>query len=347
MTTDSNIRLNMPENTLSRNVSRNLRSTGLLAKWPIIGLTMFLLGIITFSALAYQVSTNGPVLEWDKSATRALHIDNMDIPGGLVEYVLFGFFVGREMIVILGTALAIYFLHKRFWREFAMVLFGPGAGGLIWYLLSRYFDRSRPATQVEFILTDPFFPSGHVLSAVVFYGLLAYLMVPRMHSRFWKWFVVILLTLFIVFVGFSRLLLGGHYVIDVIAGYAIGIAWAGLIYTVIERFFWTEPVQSQESLPKSIPSPGFRSPGLFKRWPILGIVMILLGSLSFAALGYSVLTNGPLMQLDESLYKELLARARVAPPRVSEVTIFGFFLGKQVILIIVTLLSLYFFYQRP
>jgi membrane-associated phospholipid phosphatase len=57
-----------------------------------------------------------------------------------------------------------------------------------------------------------------------------------MPSLFWKWFVVIMAVLVIVFIGFSRLILGGHYVSDVVAGYALGLAWAGLIYTLVERF---------------------------------------------------------------------------------------------------------------
>ena len=67
--------------------------------------------------------------------------------------------------------------------------------------------------------------------------------------------------------------------------------------------------------------------------------MILLGSLSFAALGYNLLTHGPLVQLDTSLYKDMLAEAKAAPPSVNEIMLFGFFIGKEVVQVIVTLLS--------
>jgi undecaprenyl-diphosphatase len=73
--------------------------------------------------------------------------------------------------------------------------------------------------------------------AVLCYGLLAYLLVPKMPSRFWKWLIVIAAIVVILFITFSRLFLGGHYLTDVLAGYALGIAWAGLVYTLIERFF--------------------------------------------------------------------------------------------------------------
>jgi len=84
-------------------------------------------------------------------------------------------------------------------------------------------------------VTDPSFPSGHVITAVLAYGLLAYLFVPKMPSLFWKWVVVIAAILTMLYIGFSRLFLGGHYLTDLLAGYALGIAWAGLVYTLIER----------------------------------------------------------------------------------------------------------------
>jgi len=44
-------------------------------------------------------------------------------------------------------------------------------------------------------------------------------------------------VLVMAFVGYGRLFLGGHYLSDLVAGYAIGIAWAGLVYTLLEKYF--------------------------------------------------------------------------------------------------------------
>ncbi len=349
MATNSNIRTRVQGNLLSRNTFRDLRSPGIFAKWPIIGLTMFVLGSLSFGALAYNVETNAALLRWDMTAAQTLHAAAQNIPSALVEYLIFGFFLGREIVVLIGTILGIYFLYKRFWRELTMVLIGVGGGGLLWYFLSRYFDRPRPPTQMDIILSDPSFPSGHTLSAVVCYGLLAYLLVPRMSPRFWKWFVVIILTLVIAFIGFSRLILGGNYVTDVAAGYALGIVWAGLVYTLTERIFPRDKSITSTVSESSVTENTFQgllAPGLFKRRPIIGVILILLGSLSFAALGYNLLIHGPLLQLDETIYKQLIVESKAAPARVNELMIFGFFIGKQVILVIVTILSIYFLYKR-
>jgi membrane-associated phospholipid phosphatase len=58
-----------------------------------------------------------------------------------------------------------------------------------------------------------------------------------MPSAFWKWFVIILSVLVMLFIGFSRLFSDGHYLTDLLAGYALGIAWAGLVYTTLEKAF--------------------------------------------------------------------------------------------------------------
>jgi len=352
MTTDSKIGPNIHGNILSRGVFQGLRAPGLFAKWPMIGITMFLLGSLLFGSLAYNVETkNRALLQWDQANAQTFHAEEQKIPPSLAEYVIFGFFVGREMIILLGGILAIYFIHKRYWREFMMVLWGPGLGGLLWFALSRFFNRPRPPIQMDVVaITDPSFPSGHVLSAVLLYGLLAYLLIPRMPSRFWRWFVAIGLTLVIVFIGLSRLLIGSHYLSDVIAGYAVGIAWAGLVYTLAERIFPSEQTATisvpEKSKAEVNPVEGLRAPGMFKRWPLVGVLLILLGSLSFAALGYNLLTHGPFVQLDQSIYETLITKARTAPARINELMIFGFFLGKQVIIVIVTLLSIYFLYKH-
>ncbi len=331
----------------SRNTFQGLRSPGLLAKWPIIGLTMFLLGSLIFGVLAYNLRTNQAFPQWDMTIAKTFRAAQTNAPWSLMEYILFGCFVGKEVVILIGTILAIYFLYKHFWQELTMVLIGLGGGGLIWYFLSRYFDRPRPANHLEVLeLSGPSFPSGPALMAVLCYGLLAYMLIPKMPSRFWKWFVALMLTLAIAIIALSSLLFGTHYATDVIAGYALGLAWAGLVYTLVERIFRQEPVGNQENLQKASAFQGLRAPGLFKRRPIIGFTIVLLGSLSFAALGYNLLAHGSLVQLDMSVYKELIAKARAAPPTVNDIMLFGFFVGKQVVQLIVTILSIYFIYQR-
>ena len=83
----------------------------------------------------------------------------------------------------------------------------------------------------------PGFPSGHAVAIVTFYGLMAYLLAPKIASAFCKVVVVVLALIIIGFVGFSRIFTAGHYLTDILAGYAVGIAWFGAVYTLIELYF--------------------------------------------------------------------------------------------------------------
>jgi len=308
---------------------------------------MFLAGSLTFGILAYLLSTDKALLQWDMTVASMFRAAQTNAPWSLMENILFGIFLGKEVVILIGSILVVYFLYKHFWRELVLVVSGLGGGGLIWYFLSRYFDRPRPADHLDvLILSGPSFPSAPALMAVLCYGLLAYLLVPWLPSLFWKWFVALLLTAAIIMVGLSSLLFGTHYASDVIAGMALGLAWAGIVYTLGEGMIQEGTLANHGCLQKAASSQGLRAPGLLKRHPIIALALILLASLSFAALGYNILMKGPLVQLDQSVYEALFAKARTASPSLNDIMLFGFFVGKQAVQLIVLILSLYFLSQR-
>jgi membrane-associated phospholipid phosphatase len=220
--------------------SCDLRSPGWFAMWPVLGILIFLIGASLFGAIAYNVGTKGPLLQWDVPLARQMHLQAIKQPERILEILIFGFFVGKELLQVIVLILALYFLHKRFWPELGMLLIGVGGGAIIWYMLIDIFDRVRPAQQVGIVVSDFSFPSGHAISAVLGYGFLAYLFIPKMPSLFWKWVVGIAAVLTMAYIGFSRVFLGGHYLTDVVAGYALGLAWAALVFTLIESFFLNE-----------------------------------------------------------------------------------------------------------
>lgn len=217
-------------------MSCDFRAPGWLARHPMVGVVLFILGMLVFGALAYELKTQGPLVQSDIALASRYHAMATKAPAPIVEIMTFGFFLGKEVIELIGAILVIYFLYKRFWPELGMVLIGWSGGALLWILITRYFDRVRPEAQIGIVVHEPSFPSGHTMQTALCFGLLAYFLVPRMPSLFWKWVIVIVAILTSLFIGFSRLFEGGHYLTDLIAGYALGIAWAALVYTVLETF---------------------------------------------------------------------------------------------------------------
>lgn len=120
-----------------------------------------------------------------------------------------------------------------------MLAVGAGGSGLLFRLLSNIFDRPRPEfeSQIWKIHVIPGFPSGHASAVVAGYGLMAYFLVPRISSWLGKALVIAGALIIALYVGFSRVFVGHHFLTDLVAGYAMGIAWSGLAYTLIELIF--------------------------------------------------------------------------------------------------------------
>ena len=224
------------DRTLDPHLHDQLRSPGLLGRRPLIGGVMVLLGGLLFGALAINLQTHGPLLSIDTQVANDLHSIALRGSPAVAGIMIFGFFMGQHVIMAIGLILALYFLAKRFWPELFMVVIAWAGEGALWVLLTPLFDRARPVFDVSVWrqMTEPGFPSGHSISAVMCYGLLAYLIVPKISSRFWRGVVIVTAGLIILYIGYTRLFLGDHYLTDVLAGYGLGVAWSGLVYTLIE-----------------------------------------------------------------------------------------------------------------
>lgn len=233
---------------MTRGVFHDIRSPGLFAKYPLIGLAMFVFGGLVFGVLAYHLATNGPLLKWDVPLAERMHATALHSPAWVKYIMIAGYFVGDQLIALIGVVLAIYFLRKRYWRELTMLTCGFAISALLFLLLAHAFDRPRPDFEPELWKGAniwgwkggnglPSFPSGHAIAVVSSYGLLTYLFLPRIRSRARKALVIGGLLLIAVYVNFSRLFLCDHFLSDLIAGTAFGLAWLGLAQTAVELLF--------------------------------------------------------------------------------------------------------------
>jgi membrane-associated phospholipid phosphatase len=237
MTTNKITAIGVQDFEPRKNVFTGFHATGLLAKWPIIGLIMFIFGSLMFGCLTYNLYNHGPLLAWDKVLSNTLPAIALKTPVIIKVIMEAAYYIGNEVIIVLLILLGFYFIYKRLWNELALMAIGMTGQALLFLSLTKLIARPRPPTQLWIILKIPGFPSGHAIAVIVFYGLMAYLLVPNIPSAFWKAFVVAVVIFIIGLVGFSRVFTGGHYLTDVLAGYAIGIGWSGLAYTLLEIYF--------------------------------------------------------------------------------------------------------------
>jgi membrane-associated phospholipid phosphatase len=237
MATNTNIAARIPGHPLGKNDYAGVRSPDLLAKWPMIGLLMFLLGGLAFGALSYNLVAQGPLLAWDKALATTLPAIGLKNPTILKPLMDAGYYLGSWVLTIIGLLFGLYFIVKRYWQELAMLATAMAGETLLFFSVSSFVGRARPPNQIWIILHIPGFPSGHAMASVVVFGFVAYLITPKMRSVFGKFFVVAATLLIILFIGFTRVFTAAHYLTDVLAGYALGLAWSGAAYTLIELYF--------------------------------------------------------------------------------------------------------------
>jgi len=132
---------------------------------------------------------------------------------------------GKLMLVALVSAVLLLAYKRRWERLLTLVLTVP-CGILIGEILKLIVRRPRPYLQGPFVDWVGYsFPSGHAISAPLFYGFLSIWLCSVIRARRWRAFGVCLSVLMTLLVSCSRVALGAHYLTDVLAGMLFGVLW--------------------------------------------------------------------------------------------------------------------------
>src|ERR1700759_4441425 len=134
---------------------------------------------------------------------------------------------GGVLWTLVGLAVVMLAIRRR-WR-LAIYLLVTGAGALtLDPILKALVGRLRPvvAHPVAYGNGDSF-PSGHALGSIVCYGALFLVFLPVVRGNWRRVFTAVIVTL-IAAIGVSRLLLGVHYLSDVLGAWALGVTWLGV-----------------------------------------------------------------------------------------------------------------------
>jgi undecaprenyl-diphosphatase len=132
---------------------------------------------------------------------------------------------GLIPLVVLAMAL-LWRRHRRWAVALPVLMIGA------WALqLATKWAANRPRPNL-----DPWgFPSGHVLSLVVFFGLMVYLIVTASkRRRRWRLLACAVCVVTVMLVGFSRLYLDRHWLSDVAGGLTVGTAYLLIAIWIVE-----------------------------------------------------------------------------------------------------------------
>jgi membrane-associated phospholipid phosphatase len=128
---------------------------------------------------------------------------------------------------VIGATAIVLALRKR-WR-LAIYLLITGAGAIVLDpVLKSLVGRLRPVVAHPIAHgTGDSFPSGHALGSIVCYGAIFLVFLPAARGR-WRTAFTTVIVAVVALIGISRILLGVHYLSDVVGAWAIGITWLGV-----------------------------------------------------------------------------------------------------------------------
>ncbi|MFP3580551.1 phosphatase PAP2 family protein [Arthrobacter sp. SIMBA_036] len=180
-----------------------------------------------------------PVLDAAKSVrSPALNV-------AVTAYTDIGGTIGMPIIaVVIMIWLA---LRRRSWTPVILIV-TAGLGSLLMTIAGKQlFGRARPnlSDAVPPYEHSPSFPSGHSLNSIVIAGIVAYIIILRLETTRARVITILVASAFAITIGLSRVYLGHHWLTDVLAAWALGIAWLALVITAHRLYLTVRARHSQ------------------------------------------------------------------------------------------------------
>ena len=208
------------------------QAKGFLGLYLVAGLLILIGMTLTLGEIAEDVRNGEPLTVADVRLSNWLHTHgSASVTTCMLLVTSFG---STVVVSCLAVLFGLYLLWRRqpYWLT-AMVLSVFGGMGVN-KLLKFVVHRARPHFNDPILsLTSYSFPSGHTMMATVLYGVLAAFLISKTPRWPWRVLIVAVAGCLILLVGFSRIYLGAHYLSDVLAALAEGLAWLSLCLTAV------------------------------------------------------------------------------------------------------------------
>ncbi|MEE1622688.1 phosphatase PAP2 family protein [Zafaria sp. Z1313] len=180
-----------------------------------------------------------PLLDW------MITLRSPGLDAGVTAFTDVGGTVGMPVVAL--AAIGVLTWMGRSWRPLILVA-ATAAGSLLMTVVGKeLIGRARPALAdaVPPYESSASFPSGHTLNATAIVAVIVYLCWIELRSRTARIVVLTLGLLFVVGIGSSRVFLGHHWFTDVVAAWALGLAWAAVVVLAHRAFHTVRRVRRQ------------------------------------------------------------------------------------------------------
>ena len=185
----------------------------------------FVLVTVPFAFLLFEILAKGPIVRMDSSVVNWMN-GWVHSRQWLVDTLTVVSWFGKPpWLATLVTAGALYVWWRGRRRLAAYLVVTVVGGSLVDTFVKVLVDRPRPVVDHPLdTALGTSFPSGHSMASTLTYGALLLVFLPVL-SRRWRPVAIGAALGIVLAVGSSRLLLGVHFVSDVIGGYVLGLAW--------------------------------------------------------------------------------------------------------------------------
>lgn len=141
---------------------------------------------------------------------------------------------GIAGISALSLLMGAFLARKREWNWLLVLILSVAGGMLLNVLLKETIRRPRPVFDIPLLTLETWsFPSGHTAGATAFYGVVAAYLTSKTTSRWRRTLVIASAITLLVLVAFSRMVLGAHYLSDVMAAVVASTGWLALCFAAV------------------------------------------------------------------------------------------------------------------
>lgn len=208
-------------------------------EFPLASITLLIINLCIFLTWSYLSISTDTLLSINQSCielAQTLRSEMGSISHGITQIAVHFTLLGDEAFLYLSFTLLIILMmtRKHYYAVIHIVIAGL-LTALITHSLKQYFGISRP----DITLNAPAsfaYPSGHSSGATVFYALIASFIAQEMKRKD-RWKCYLSFALPILFIALSRVILGVHWLTDVVGGISLGLIISSITRVCYSYFY--------------------------------------------------------------------------------------------------------------
>ncbi len=183
---------------------------------------LFLISVFAFAFLA-----KGVVEGRERKVDNGIFtfFNQFSTPGVIDAMRIISFFGSIQFLIPAYIIMILYFVIRKKYRHAVDITIIGITSSALMFGLKEIFHRQRPDLPIIKGIYTYSFPSGHALSSFILCSILIFIVQNGVLKKAYKWMISILLLLFSITIGISRIILRAHYPTDVIASFCLGVVW--------------------------------------------------------------------------------------------------------------------------